>query len=59
MSAGKAPASAVILFAIALFFAGINGLYAQIEFPAGDFWSLDGGLGTSSFLVAGRDTGKI
>jgi len=29
-------------------------LYAQMEFPAGDFWSLDAGLGMSSFLVRGQ-----
>ena len=30
-----------------------GGLYAQIEFPAGDFWSLDGGVGMSDILVNG------
>ncbi|WP_461245741.1 OmpA family protein [Treponema sp. R6D11] len=29
-------------------------LYAQMEFPAGDFWSLDAGLGMSDILVSGR-----
>jgi hypothetical protein len=31
----------------------INGLYAQTEFPAGDFWSLDAGAGMSNILVHG------
>ena len=31
----------------------IGDLYAQTEFPAGDFWALDGGLGMSDILVKG------
>jgi outer membrane protein OmpA-like peptidoglycan-associated protein len=31
----------------------INGLHAQTEFPAGDFWSLDAGFGISDILVKG------
>ena len=31
----------------------ITGLYAQTEFPAGDFWSLDAGIGMSDLLVEG------
>jgi hypothetical protein len=37
-----------------LFFALINGLYAQAEFPAGDFWSLDAGFGMTDILVDGQ-----
>ena len=29
-------------------------LFAQMEFPAGDFWSLDLGLGMSGLLVKGQ-----
>jgi outer membrane protein OmpA-like peptidoglycan-associated protein len=36
------------------FFAIPNGLYAQTEFPAGDFWSLDAGFGMTSILVEGE-----
>ncbi|MCL2804372.1 MAG: OmpA family protein [Treponema sp.] len=36
-----------------LLFAFINGLYAQTDFPAGDFWSLDIGTGMSDILVEG------
>jgi len=32
----------------------IGDLYAQTEFPAGDFWALDGGLGMSDILVKGH-----
>jgi hypothetical protein len=32
----------------------IDDLYAQTEFPAGDFWALDGGLGMSDILVKGN-----
>jgi outer membrane protein OmpA-like peptidoglycan-associated protein len=42
-----------ILFLLA-FFALITGLYAQTEFPAGNFWSLDAGLGMSAILVKGH-----
>jgi outer membrane protein OmpA-like peptidoglycan-associated protein len=35
------------------FLISINRLYAQTEFPAGDFWALDAGLGTSGILVDG------
>jgi outer membrane protein OmpA-like peptidoglycan-associated protein len=33
---------------------GAGGLYAQMEFPAGDFWALDAGLGMSGILVTGQ-----
>jgi hypothetical protein len=31
-----------------------GGLYAQTEFPAGDFWSLDAGVGMTAILVKGQ-----
>ena len=31
----------------------INSLHAQSGFPAGDYWSLDGGVGVSDILVEG------
>jgi len=31
----------------------INGLHAQTEFPAGDYWALNAGLGMSNILVKG------
>ena len=31
----------------------LTGLYAQTEFPAGDFWALDAGIGMSDILVKG------
>jgi outer membrane protein OmpA-like peptidoglycan-associated protein len=33
---------------------GMHGLYAQTEFPDGDFWALDAGLGMSNILVNGH-----
>ena len=42
------------VFMLLTFLTLMNGrLFAQIEFPAGDFWSLDAGLGMSSLLVKG------
>jgi len=35
------------------FLISLNRLYAQTEFPAGDFWALDAGLGMSGILVDG------
>jgi flagellar motor protein MotB len=35
------------------FLISINRVYAQTEFPAGDFWALDAGLGMSGILVDG------
>jgi len=35
------------------FLLSFNRLYAQTEFPAGDFWALDAGLGMSGILVDG------
>jgi len=32
----------------------IDELYSQMEFPAGDFWALDAGIGTSAILVKGH-----
>ena len=40
-------------FLLLLLFGFINLLPAQTEFPAGDFWSLDAGVGMSSILVDG------
>jgi hypothetical protein len=42
----------VIVLLIALF-AVTSNLYAQTEFPKGDYWSLDTGIGMSSILVDG------
>jgi len=42
---------ALIVFA---FFALTAGLYAQTEFPAGNFWSFDAGAGMSDLLVKGQ-----
>ena len=42
------------IFLLAIFIAIGSGLYAQTEFPAGDFWSLDAGLGMSDLLVKGH-----
>jgi len=36
-----------------IFLISLNSLYAQTEFPAGDFWALDAGLGMSGILVDG------
>jgi hypothetical protein len=41
-------------FLILTFLTLLNGLYAQTEFPAGDYWSLDAGLGMTSILVEGE-----
>jgi outer membrane protein OmpA-like peptidoglycan-associated protein len=40
-------------FLLIILFTLINGLHAQTEFPAGDYWSLDAGLGMSDILVKG------
>ena len=39
---------------LVIFFTLINGLFAQTEFPAGDFWALDAGFGMSGILVTGQ-----
>jgi outer membrane protein OmpA-like peptidoglycan-associated protein len=41
-----------ILCGFALLFI-VNVLYAQTDFPAGDFWSFSGGIGMSNILVDG------
>jgi outer membrane protein OmpA-like peptidoglycan-associated protein len=41
------------IFLLIILFTLINGVYAQTEFPAGDYWSLDAGLGLSDILVKG------
>ena len=41
------------LFLIIVFLALISGLYAQNEFPAGDYWLFNGGIGISGILVDG------
>ena len=46
------PLKCILLFLA--FFSLVNGLYAQTEFPAGDFWSLDAGAGTTDILVRGE-----
>jgi len=42
-----------LVFLLVTIFALIGGLYAQTEFPAGYFWSLDAGIGMSDILVKG------
>jgi hypothetical protein len=42
------------IFLFLTFLMLINGLYAQTEFPAGDYWSLDAGFGMTSILVKGE-----
>ena len=42
-----------LIFLLFLYFTLINALYAQTEFPAGDYWSLDAGFGMSGILVDG------
>jgi len=37
-----------------LIFIKVNAAYAQNDFPAGDFWSLDAGIGMSNILVHGQ-----
>jgi outer membrane protein OmpA-like peptidoglycan-associated protein len=44
----------IFLQIIFLTLLSLNGLYAQTEFPAGDFWALDVGLGMSDILVSGN-----
>ncbi|MDR0290129.1 MAG: hypothetical protein LBI06_04270, partial [Treponema sp.] len=41
-------------FSMVLFLVFMGGLYAQTEFPAGDFWSLDAGFGMNDLLVKGK-----
>ena len=50
--AGKCKRAFFLLFSSVLL---VNGLYAQTEyeFPRGDFWSLDAGVGMSGILVEG------
>lgn len=42
-----------LVFLLVITFALFGGLYAQTEFPAGYFWSLDAGIGMSDILVKG------
>jgi hypothetical protein len=44
----------IFLLLIILMLFCIGDLYAQTEFPAGDFWALDAGLGMSDILVKGH-----
>jgi hypothetical protein len=39
---------------LSLFLVFMGSLCAQTEFPAGDYWSLDGGFGMSDLLVEGK-----
>ncbi|MDR2730830.1 MAG: OmpA family protein [Treponema sp.] len=39
---------------LAVIFTLANTLYAQIDFPAGDYWSLDAGFGMTDILVKGQ-----
>ena len=48
----KKPGKCILFFLLMLFFL-INALYAQTEFPGGNFWSLDAGLGMTNILVDG------
>jgi len=41
------------LIIILLVFVFISGIYAQTDFPAGNFWSLNGGLGIGNISVEG------
>ena len=41
------------IFLLLIFFAIAAKLYAQTLFPAGDYWSLDAGIGMSDILVEG------
>jgi hypothetical protein len=41
------------LFFLLIFLTFINGLHAQIEFPAGDYWALGAGFGMSGIMVKG------
>jgi hypothetical protein len=43
-----------IYFFLVPFLVFIGGLCAQTEFPDGDYWSLDAGLGMSNLLVRGK-----
>jgi len=47
----KLQKRALLIFA---FLTLVSGLYAQTTFPAGDFWSLDAGIGMSDLLVKGQ-----
>ena len=42
-----------LIFLLFVFLILITGIYAQSEFPAGDFWSLGGGAGMSGFVTEG------
>jgi outer membrane protein OmpA-like peptidoglycan-associated protein len=42
-----------LILLLVIFFTLMSGLYAQTEFPAGHFWSLNAGVGMSGILVDG------
>ncbi|MDR0444224.1 MAG: OmpA family protein [Treponema sp.] len=46
------PKKHILLFFTLLIL--INGLHAQTEFPIGDYWSLDAGIGVTNILVEGQ-----
>jgi hypothetical protein len=50
-----------LLVLLALSLAITGGLYAQteVDFPAGDFWSLDGGIGWGGFMEDGKSFSLI
>jgi hypothetical protein len=43
-----------LIFLQITFLTLVNGLHAQMDFPAGDFWALDAGPGISDILVNGQ-----
>jgi len=46
--------SFIFLHIIFLIFLNVGELRAQTDFPAGDFWALDAGIGMSNILVSGH-----
>ena len=50
MFTGKRFITVLVLVALSVL---ATGLYAQSEFPAGDFWSLDAGVGMNGILAEG------
>lgn len=49
----KNPKKTIFLLTAFFFLTGLSYAQNQAEFPAGDFWSLDGGFGMSDLLVKG------
>jgi len=53
------PKKIIFILLLFLFIVNVGGAQTLLDFPAGDFWSLDAGLGMSDFQVSGASFQSI